>query len=101
MKALMSQPRLSLREDPRWTHRRCSNQAVQELPAWSSGRSHGGGQVHPALPCPPLPSTQQEIHDLEGELERLTRTISPALVDSYGIGPDTAATLLVAAGSKP
>ena len=38
---------------------------------------------------------------LEGELERLTRTISPALVDSYGIGPDTAATLLVAAGSNP
>ena len=43
----------------------------------------------------------KEIHDLEGELERLTRTISPALVDSYGIGPDTAATLLVAAGSNP
>ena len=42
-----------------------------------------------------------EIHDLEGELGRLTRTISPALVDSYGIGPDTAATLLVAAGSNP
>ena len=42
-----------------------------------------------------------EIHDLEGELERLTRAISPALVDSYGIGPDTAATLLVAAGSNP
>ena len=35
----------------------------------------------------------KEIHDLEGELERLTRTISPALLDSYGIGPDTAATL--------
>ena len=45
----------------------------------------------------------KEIHDLEGELERLTRTISrySALVDSYGIGPDTAATLLVAAGSNP
>ena len=43
----------------------------------------------------------KEIHDLQGELERLTRTISPALVDSYGIGPDTAATLLVAAGSNP
>ena len=43
----------------------------------------------------------KEIKDLEVELERLTRAISPALMDSFGIGPDTAATLLVAAGSNP
>ena len=34
-------------------------------------------------------------------MEHLTRPIAPTLVDSYGIGPDTAATLLVAAGSNP
>ena len=38
----------------------------------------------------------QEIHDLEGELSRLTRAASPDLVGVFGIGPDTAATLLVA-----
>ena len=43
----------------------------------------------------------KERKDLETELERLTRTISPALVESFGIGPDTAATLLIAAGSNP
>ncbi len=43
----------------------------------------------------------KEIKDLEAELGRLTREVSPALVDSFGIGPDTAATLLIAAGSNP
>ena len=43
----------------------------------------------------------REIHDLEGELSRLTRTASPALVGVFGIGPDTAAALLVTAGSNP
>ena len=42
-----------------------------------------------------------EIHDLEAQLERLTRTTAPALVDGFGIGPDTAVTLLIAAGSNP
>ena len=42
-----------------------------------------------------------EIHDLEAELSRLTRAAAPALVGAFGIGPDTAATLLVTAGSNP
>ena len=42
-----------------------------------------------------------EIKDLEAEIRRLTRTAAPALVDGFGIGPDTAATLLIAAGSNP
>ena len=42
-----------------------------------------------------------EIQDLEKELERLTRKIAPALVDAFGVGPDTAATLLITAGSNP
>lgn len=43
----------------------------------------------------------KEIRDLETELKRLTSAVAPDLVDSFGIGPDTAATLLVAAGSNP
>ena len=42
-----------------------------------------------------------EIQKLEAELERLTRSIAPALLNVFGVGPDTAATLLVAAGSNP
>ena len=42
-----------------------------------------------------------EIHNLQAELERLTRMAAPALVDIFGVGPDTAATLLISAGSNP
>ena len=38
---------------------------------------------------------------METELERLTRAAAPALVDSFGVGPDTASSLLIAAGSNP
>ena len=46
----------------------------------------------------------KEVHDLETELDRLTRTAAPALVSiksPFGIGPDSAANLLIAAGSNP
>ncbi len=43
----------------------------------------------------------QEIQNLKAELERLIRMTAPALVNAFGIGPDTAAALLVAAGSNP
>ena len=42
-----------------------------------------------------------EIEDLKAELGRLTRAAAPALAGTFGIGPDTAATLLVTAGSNP
>ena len=42
----------------------------------------------------------KEIHDLKAELERLTRTAEPALVCIFGVGPDTAAALLITAGSN-
>ena len=42
-----------------------------------------------------------EVRDLEAELERLTRSVAPTLVNTFGVGPDTAATLLIAAGSNP
>jgi transposase len=42
-----------------------------------------------------------EIEGIDSELVRLTSETAPALVDVFGIGPDTAATLLVTAGSNP
>ena len=44
---------------------------------------------------------RDEIKELEAHLQRLTKTAAPALVGIYGVGPDTAATLLVTAGSNP
>ena len=42
----------------------------------------------------------EEVQELETELERLTSGIAPVLVSAFGVGPDTAAALLVAAGSN-
>ena len=42
-----------------------------------------------------------EVRDLESEIRRLTQTVAPSLVNVFGVGPDTAATLLIAAGSNP
>ena len=43
----------------------------------------------------------KEIQDLQAELARLIRTTAPALVGVFGVGPDTAATLPIAAGGNP
>ena len=43
----------------------------------------------------------EEIKELEAQLGRLTRITAPALVGMCGVGPDTAATLLVTAGNYP
>ncbi len=43
----------------------------------------------------------RETQDLKTELERLIWMTAPALVKAFGIGTDTAAALLVAAGSNP
>ena len=42
----------------------------------------------------------KEVHNLRAELERLTRTAAPALVNVFGVGPDTAAALLISTGSN-
>ena len=42
-----------------------------------------------------------EIKTLDAELEELTAEAAPKLVDTFGIGPDTAGALLVAAGDNP
>ena len=41
-----------------------------------------------------------EIQDLRAELQRLIQTTTPALMEVFGVGPDTAADLLVVAGSN-
>ena len=43
----------------------------------------------------------KEIKDPEAEIQRPTVTVAPGPVGRFGIGPDTAATLLVAAGKQP
>ena len=43
----------------------------------------------------------REIRNFQAELERLTRIAAPGLVDIFGVGPDTAAALLISAGSNP
>jgi len=43
----------------------------------------------------------QEINEISTELVKLTEEIAPTLVDIYGIGPDTAAALLITAGDNP
>ena len=43
----------------------------------------------------------KEIQDLKAELERLIQAMAPALVEAFGVGSDTAADLLIAAGSNP
>ena len=43
----------------------------------------------------------EEIRNLRAELAQLIGTASPTLINIVGVGPDTAATLLIAAGSNP
>ncbi|WP_425297207.1 IS110 family transposase [Nocardia abscessus] len=42
-----------------------------------------------------------EIEDLNTHITAAVATSHPALLDCYGVGPDTAATLLIAAGDNP
>jgi len=43
----------------------------------------------------------QEIEALATQLAQLTAAFAPALMESFGVGPDTAAALLITAGSNP
>ena len=43
----------------------------------------------------------EEITELEAQIERLAREAAPELTALDGVGPDTAATLLIAAGDNP
>ena len=43
----------------------------------------------------------EELCELDAKLARLTKKAAPRLLDRFGVGPQTAATLLVAAGDNP
>lgn len=43
----------------------------------------------------------QEIADLDAQMAAILASHNPQLLDTYGVGPDTAAALLVAAGDNP
>ena len=43
----------------------------------------------------------EEIRNLKAELARLIGTASPTLINIVGVGPDTAASLLITAGGNP
>lgn len=43
----------------------------------------------------------QEIADLEAQITAVLTVYHPKLLDTYGVGPDTAAALLIAAGDNP
>jgi transposase len=43
----------------------------------------------------------EEIAELEAHLDRLVGQVAPELVSLPGIGPDSAATLLIVAGDNP
>ena len=53
---------------------------------------------HLARRCQAL---QAETQSLDAQLAHLTATASPQLTEAFGIGPDTAGALLVAAGDNP
>ena len=75
---------------------------MQELPSLSPGRSQDGGQVRSSFAGLPLDrQLREEVRDLESEMERLTRSIAPALVEAFRVAPNTAATLQLAAWSNP
>jgi transposase len=42
-----------------------------------------------------------EIAELDAQLEQLTAQASPQLIESFGVGPEAAAALLIAAGDNP
>ncbi len=43
----------------------------------------------------------EEISELDAQIEQLVKEAAPELVSLDGVGPDTAATLLIAAGDNP
>ena len=98
MKALVLTAPAELRKGLRSDHQR-RYQTMQKLPPRSSEQPHDSSQVRTSFACLSPPSTQQEIQDLKGELERLIQKTAPVLVEAFGVGPDTAAApMLIAAG---
>ena len=48
-----------------------------------------------------IQTLNHEVRDLTNDLHRLTQAAAPDLLAEHGVGPDTAAALLIAAGDNP
>jgi transposase len=79
-----------------------SDQSIGPMPARHPQRPHhrrGADGRQGAGPAHRIPRAQK--HDLTAQLDVLVQQINPALRTAYGVGPDTAAQLLVTAGTNP
>ncbi len=50
---------------------------------------------------PRVQGLEDELAELDARIEELVRAAAPELLASFGVGPDTAAALLVSAGDNP
>ncbi|MBL1102037.1 IS110 family transposase [Streptomyces sp. 205] len=53
------------------------------------------------MPARRIQHLTEEINDLTGRITTAINACAPKLLDRYGVGPDTAAALLIAAGDNP
>ena len=75
---------------------------MRKIPSREAGGASGSGQKHSLRSLARRhDQLNSEFEMIDSGLVRLTSETAPALVEVFGVGPDTAATLLVTAGSNP
>lgn len=91
-----------LRERYRPSHHQGSNQGPGPLPPHHPHRPHHHRRAHRTenhgFPCA-VPHRQE--HELTEQIHALVDDINPGLRAAHGVGPDTAAALLITAGLNP
>lgn len=87
----------------RSTHRHADEQDPPLRPAAArTDRDRAGGlQALPPISRPRWQHLTDEITDLEQAIGTITAHAAPQLLDQFGVGPDVAAALLIAAGGNP
>ena len=65
------------------------------------GPGDRGDEGIAVVASPPGPSVGRELAELDEKIESLLSATAPDLMARFGVGPDTAASLLVAAGDNP
>lgn len=77
---------------------------IQLQPLTTTARMRRAAALRPGPgpdPADPATATRTALRTLARQLAELTARASPALLERRGVGPDTAAALLVAAGDNP